>query len=156
MAIKTQGTRLYAIDPADDSLITVGKVTVIDGIDSSREQIEITDLDSLTDREYLSGLGAPGQASFTLNINPANPEHIRLYELKQSGETLKWCIGWSDGTAAPTVAVGGGSFTLPTTRSWLTFEGYLTSFPFSFALNAVVSTQVGIQISGAQTLTPKV
>lgn len=49
-----------------------------------------------------------------------------------------------------------GDFILPTGRSWLTFQGYLSSFPVTFALNAVVTSNVGIQISGSQVLIPKV
>jgi hypothetical protein len=65
----------------------------------------------------------------------------------------------SDGTAAPTVHVdsaGDGEFVLPTTRSWITFQGFMNSFPFTFALDAPVQSTVGIQVSGDPTLTVKV
>ncbi|WP_422126135.1 phage tail tube protein [Vibrio anguillarum] len=37
----------------------------------------------------------------------------------------------------------------------MTFEGFMNSYPFSFALNAVVSSTVGIQVSGDPVLVPK-
>lgn len=153
MSIKTQGTKMFTIDPADGSVLVVGCVTNIDGIDSTIEQIEDTCLES-PERTYKAGLGTPGAATFAINFDPADASHVRLYELKQAGTSLPWAIGWSDGTADPT-ADSAGEFVLPATRSWLTFEGFMNSFPFTFALNAVVASTVGIQISGAQTLTPK-
>jgi len=157
MAIKTQGTNLYTIDPDDGTLITVGCVTSIDGIDTSIDQIETTCLGDSA-RSYLAGLASPGAASFGINIDPSDESHVRLHQLKVAGEVLNWALGWSDGTAAPTVATnsdGSYEFTLPATRSWLDFEGFMNSFPFSFAQNAVVQSSVGIQISGEPVLVPK-
>lgn len=161
-AVRTQGTDLFTIDPETGEVLDVGCVTSIDGIDATRDQIETTCLNS-SDREYEAGLGTPGTATFGLNVDPSNPVHVRLYELKQAGVTLPWAIGWGDGprqpdgtiNLPPTGVDSDGDFILPTGRSWLTFQGYLSSFPFSFALNAVVTSSVGIQISGSQVLIPK-
>lgn len=159
--VKTQGTDLFGIDPETEQLLVVGCVTAIDGIDSARDQIETTCLNS-GDREYEAGLGTPGAASFTINMDPRDPAHERLYQLKQLGLTMRWAIGWGDGPRQvdgtidlpPTVDTS-GDFELPTARSWLLFQGYLSSFPFSFALNSVVTSNVGIQISGSQALVKK-
>ena len=153
MAIKTQGTYLYAVDPADDSVIDVACITSIDGIDTTNEQIETTCLQASA-REYLAGLATPGQASFGLNFDPSEATHIRMHELKVAGTTLKWAIGFSDGTAAATADTA-GNFQADTTRSWIHFDGFMTSFPFSFAQNAVVQGTVNIQISGEPVLTAK-
>lgn len=163
MAVRTQGTDLFAIDPRDDSLINVGCVTAIDGIDSTIDQVETTCLNS-ADRTYIAGLGTPGNGTFTIQTDPSVPEHVQLYELKQLGLTLQWALGWGDGPRQPDGTINlppsgvdtDGDFILPTGRSWLRFEGYLSSFAFSFALNSVVTSNVGIQISGTQTLIPKV
>lgn len=146
MSIETQGTRLYTIDPATEEVISVGCVTSIDGIDSSIEQIETTCLDDLA-RTYVSGLATPGAASFGVNFDPSDATHTRLHELKTAGTTLVWPVGFSDGTAAPTVD-SGGTFDLPTSRSWIRFDGFMNSFPFSFEQNSVVQSTIGIQISG--------
>lgn len=162
MTVKTQGTDLFYIDPDSEEIVNVGCVTAIDGLDSSIEQIEITCLNS-AEREYTSGMGAPGTGTFTINMDPTNSVHARLYELKQAGVTLKWALGWGDGPREPDGTIDeppsgvdtNGDFILPDTRSWLTFSGYMSSFPMSFTLNSVVTSQIGIQISGRLVLTPK-
>lgn len=153
MAKKTQGTKLWTIDPDDESLIEVGCVTSIDGIDTTNEQIETTCL-SDSARTYLAGLATPGQATFGINVDPSDSSHVRLHQLKTRGDTLVWAIGWSDGSVAPTVD-SGGTFDLGATRSWLRFNGFMTSYPFSFAQNSVVQSTVGIQISGEPQLIAK-
>lgn len=158
MARKTQGTVLYVIDPADDSVLVVGCVTSIDGIDTPIDQIETTCL-SDSARTYEAGLATPGTATFGINFDPADESHVRLHQLKIAGTSLVWAIGFSDGTAPPTVHVtsnGDGEFVLPTSRSWIDFAGFMNSYPFSFAPNSVVQSNVGIQVSGEPTVTPKV
>ena len=71
-------------------------------------------------------------------------------------------------TSAPAIAFGGPGtgasakvnwpdpgFTLPTTRTWFTFQGYVSDFPFDFAGNTVVSTVAAIQRSGGSAWVPK-
>lgn len=71
-------------------------------------------------------------------------------------------------TSAPTIAFGGPGtgasakvnwpdpgFTLPATRTWFTFQGFVSDFQFDFAGNAVVSTNVAIQRSGGSAWVPK-
>ncbi|MEB0008623.1 phage tail tube protein [Pseudomonas sp. RTB3] len=164
--MKTQGTDLYAIDPADHTLINVGCFTSLEGIDTTIAQIETTCMNSKA-RTYEAGLAEPGSASFGINVDTANPAHIRLHQLKKSGTTLQWAVGLSDGLDAegngipPTIEATAGAdgmrdFVLPTTRSWITFEGYMNSFPFTFGLNEVIKSSVGIQVSGDPELIPKV
>lgn len=152
MAIKTQGTRLWVIDPADDSVLQVGCITSLDGIDTTNEQIETTCLSDLA-RTYQAGLSTPGTASFGINTDGADASHVRMHELKVAGTTLLWAVGWSDGSAAPTVD-SGGTFDLGTSRTWLRFEGFMTNYPFSFAQNSVVQSDISIQISGEPQFIP--
>lgn len=153
--MKTQGTDLYAIDPADDSILTVGCVTSIDGIDTTLDQIEITCLGD-TARSYEAGLATPGTATFGINFDPQDPSHIRLHQLKVSGVTLRWAIGFAEAPGvAPTVDTA-GDFELPDSRTWLTFSGFMNAFPFSFQQNSVVQSNIGIQISGDPVLVPAV
>ena len=150
MAIKTQGTMLYTIDPDDGSVLEVGCVTSISGIDTTVEQVETTCLDASA-RTYMAGLATPGSASFGVNFDTSDSSHVRLHQLKVSGESLQWAVGFSDGTADPTVitnSAGEYEFVLPTTRSWIEFEGFMNSFPFEFAQTSVVQSTVGIQVSG--------
>lgn len=150
--MKTAGTELYFLDPDDCSVVQVGCPTSLSGLDSIVEQIETTCLES-TARTYEAGLATPGTASFTLSLDPQDPSHIRLLELKKAGATLQWAVGWSDGTGIdPTGALESGGddceFTLPTTRTWVTFEGFVNSFAFDWSLNAVVQGTLGVQVSG--------
>lgn len=158
MASKTQGVVLYTIDPQDDSVLVVGCVTSIDGIDTTVEQVEVTCLADSA-RQYIAGLATPGAATFGINFDPADESHVRLHQLKVAGTTLQWAVGFSDGSAPPTVHVdsaGDGEFVLPTSRSWINFEGFMNSYPFSAQPNSVWQSNVGIQVSGEPVVSPKV
>lgn len=157
MPLTSQGTDLFAIDPATGTLLDVGCITSLDGIDTAIDQIETTCLND-TSRTYEAGLSTPGAATFGLQFEPGNPSHLRLHQLKTAGTTLHWVIGFSDGTVNPTVGTdssGDDEFILPANRSWLTFDGYMNSFPFTFGLNTMVTSTVGIQVSGEPVLIPK-
>ena len=156
MALHTKGTELFVIDPANGNVIDVGCVTAINGIDTTVEQIETTCLASLA-RTYQAGLATPGTANFTINSDPQDSSHIRLHQLKVAGADLKWAVGWGDGVAPPTQTTGTGGayeFNLPDSRSWIEFDGFMNSFPFDFGLNAMVTSNVGIQVSGEPVWTP--
>lgn len=148
MSMKTQGTMLYFIDPDTLEPVKVGCPTNITGLSVPRDQIEVTCLDSDA-REYVAGMGTPGTATFTLNFDVQDESHVRLNELYGLGTTLDWAIGLSDGTAPPTGDTDSAGFVFPTTRSWIAFEGFINDFPFDFALNSVVTSNLGIQVSGA-------
>lgn len=149
--MKTQGTDLYTIDPDTGQLITVGCPTSIDGIDTSIDQLETTCLNSSA-RTYEAGLATPGTASFGINVDPKDASHLRLHQLKIAGTTLPWAVGWSESPGTPptihTNSAGEYEFVTNGARSWILFDGFMNSFPFSFGLNAQVTSTVGIQVSG--------
>lgn len=157
MAKITQGTQIYFIDTDSNETVTpVTGVTSFNPGGNPADQIETTALESTT-RSYVAGLRTPGQASLTINADPTDASHITLFGHTQADPqpVLKWAIGWSDGTAAPTVN-SAGEWVLPSTRTWITFEGYISDFPFDFSQNTVVTSSVSIQRSGAATFTAKV
>jgi hypothetical protein len=156
MSILTQGTQVYAIDPDSRDLITVECATAFNPGGNPADQLEDTCLENF-ERTYKPGLRTPGQATLSINADPANASHLRLYELSTDNPppTVKWAIGWSDGTAPPTVD-SNGNFNLPTTRTWFTFEGYVSDFPFDFQLNSIVASDITIQRSGASSWVKKV
>lgn len=151
MAKLTQGTKLYWIKGGT----TVQEVaaTNINGISAQRDSIETTDL-TMNAKTFLPGLMSPGSAQFSIQFDPSNTVHKDLHAAYVAGETLKWALGMSDGTAPPTVTTG--AFTLPTTRSFLTFDGFIQDVTFDFSLNSIVTSQVSIQVSGMPVLTVKV
>ncbi|MEX5450922.1 phage tail tube protein [Stutzerimonas stutzeri] len=155
MSILSQGTQVYFKDPEDGSIVAVECVTAFNPGGAPADQIEDTCLESNV-RTYKRGLRTPGQASLTINADPRNASHIRLHELSEDDtiETIDWFVGWSDGTDAPTVA--GDTVTLPTTRTWFTFQGYVSDFPMDFASNSVVTTAATIQRSGGSAWIKKV
>lgn len=152
MSAKTQGSDLYLVDPEDNTLIEVGCVTSIDGIDTAVEQVETTCLQDSA-RSYIAGLATPGAATFGINTDTSDASHVRLHQLKVEGASLQWAIGWSEADTPPTVD-SNGHFVTPADRSWILFEGFMNSYPFSFQQNSVVQSTVGIQISGEPVLIP--
>lgn len=160
MSVLTQGTQIYFIDPEFDSngagVREVECATTFTPGGNPADQIEDTCL-SATTRSYKPGLRTPGQATMGLNADPENVSHVRLHELSETdpAPTLKWAVGWADGTDVPTLD-SNGDFELPTTRTWFVFEGYVSDFPFDFAANTVVTTQATIQRSGGSAWVRKV
>ena len=164
MSVKTQGTVFFALDPITGELLDIGCVTAIDGIDTTIEQIETTCLNALV-RTYEAGLATPGTATFTIYTDPQDPNHVRLHQIKVAGKTLHWAVGFRQTVNGepvvpgdiPTVeqdSSGDYVFVLPETRAWIAFEGYMSAFPFSFAQNSVVQSNVSIQVSGEPQLIP--
>lgn len=154
MSVLTQGTQVYALvpsvaDPLTMEVIEIECATAFTPGGNPADQIEDTCL-SATVRSYLRGLRTPGQAALTLNADPRNASHIRLHQLSEddSIENVAWAVGWSDGKEAPTINTEGDDFELPATRTWFTFMGYVSDFPFDFAANTVVTTAATIQRSG--------
>lgn len=155
MSKLTQGTQVYFIDPDTLEVVSIDCATSFNPGGNPADQIEDTCLESEV-RTYKKGLRTPGAASLTINADPEKESHTRLHELSEddADRNVKFAVGWSDGTAAPT-ADSDGDWVLPSTRTWFTFDGYVADFPFDFAANSVVTTSVSIQRSGGSTWTPK-
>ena len=155
--MRTAGVTLWFLDPGDScAAVQVGCPTSISGLDSTIDQLETTCLDSLA-RTYEAGLATPGTASFTLSLNPQDESHVRLLELKKAGTSLTWAIGFPESQDDPTGTTdsdGDCAFNLPTTRSWVTFDGFVNSYAFDFSLNALITATVGVQVSGDPDLIP--
>jgi len=153
MSLDTQGTKLYFIDPDTFALTTVGCPTGITGFSAPRDEREVTCLEDLA-RSYEAGMITPGTISVALNFDPADASHVRLHELYNAGTSFDWGIGLSDGTSDPTVD-SDNEFDFPTDRSFLEFNGYISDFPFEFALAANVVSTMAIKMSGAPVLAEK-
>ncbi len=113
MSILTQGTQVYMLvhpsaGAAGNTVMEVECATAFNPGGSPKEQIEDTCLSS-RERTYKPGLRTPGQATLNINADPANVSHVALHQLSElDGDTnMKWVVGFSDGTVAPTVALAG-------------------------------------------------
>ena len=157
MAIKTQGTHVYIIDSGavgGAAVLNIQCAISVEGIGGGRDQIDITCLED-QGRSFEAGLISPSTVTLNLNFDPKNASHVRLHELYEAGTKFDMAIGFSDGTAAPTVDED-GLFDLPTSRSFITTsDTYVADFPLSFAQNAVVTSGVTLQLSGLKTIFPK-
>lgn len=169
MAILSQGSQVFALAPSEADpevleVLTVSCATAFTPGGNPADQIETTCLED-SDRQYLPGLRTPASATLTVNFDPSEPSHVRLFELAQMNPppTLQWALGWSDGprdalgenTSLPTLNTAGDDFELPDDRTWFLFDGYLSDVPFDFASNTVVTSAATIQRTGPGVLVPK-
>lgn len=152
MAVLTQGTQLYVLAPDNSNgfeVLEVGCPTAFNPGDETADDIDVTCLNERDVRQQMAGLTTPGEATLSINTDPSNASHVRLYEIKANKEVLKWAVGWSDGKSDPDVDSSGEDFDLPDDRTWLVFEGTLATFPFNFETNSVVQSDMTIKRSGA-------
>lgn len=156
MSTRTQGTQLYFIDPDDGSVIEVPCTTGITGVGATRAVFTapacLDDLTGTTNKQ--PGELTPGALSFGLNLDSSVPAHLRINELLLSGDVVGFAIGWSDGTADPTTD-SIPDFTFPSTRTWSSFEGFFSGVPVDFAVNSVVTTNVGVEMTTAPVIVAK-
>lgn len=151
-SLKTQGTHLFFIE--DGAVIKMHCPTGITGVTSgARTQIDDTCLDEEDDMTFVGGLGNPGTVSVPFILDPQQESHQALFDLKETGERVKWLIGFSDGVEPPTV--NDGEFVLPTDRSTLEFTAYVSDLDIDISTNEIVRGTLTLQRSGSYTLTPK-
>lgn len=152
-AVKTQGTEIFFIDTVSSSTAALVKLscpTGVTGLGGAADQIDTTCLEA-TERTYLRGLATPGQVSVPFNFDPEQTSHQILFDLKEDGSVLDWCIALSDGTADPTLV--SGAFSGPASRTNAKFEAYVADVNIDIATNEVVRGTLTLQRSGAVTWT---
>lgn len=155
--LKTQGTALYFVKPGTPTGTEV-KVTCptgISGLGGAADQIDTTCLDDTDDRQYVRGLGNPGQVTVPFVLKAGDASHADLIALKAAGTSVEWMVCMSDATTTPTVTVSTNSFTALTTRSNIEFTGYIADLTLDGATNEVWRGTMTIQRSGAWTITWK-
>jgi hypothetical protein len=147
MSMKVQGTTLFFVDPDTDDIVEVDCITSFNGLTASRDQTDVTCMQD-EGRSFEPGLLNPGNANFGILFDSSKASHVRLHALYVAGTKLEWALAGSDGTAPPTSVDSGGDFVLPTTRTFWTFNGYLSDYPFDFAIGGRVASTIAIQLSG--------
>ena len=147
MSMKTTGTQLYYVDPYDN---TVNEVDCPDSASitgGDRNIIEVFCLAS-DDPETHSGRKNTTQANFMINYDSRKESHIRLKELFDSGERFSWAFGLSDALDVPPTADSDGEVIPAASRSWITFEAFVSSYPWDANANAVYTANLSLSISG--------
>jgi hypothetical protein len=148
--IQTQGTELYFIDTLSSSVAAIVKLecpTGITGLGGAVDQIEVTCLDTTDDKEYRSGLGNPGTVSVPFNFIPSASSHQVLFDLKNASTITDWMIGFSDGTADPTLN-SNDAFVAPALRTCAEFTAYVSDVNIDVATNEIVRGTLTLQRSG--------
>jgi len=160
--VKTQGTHIFFIETTvstDPTLYKMACPTGASGLGGAADQIESTCLDALVDREYVKGLGNPGQVTIPFNFLTTGefaPSHQLLFDLKDGGKTMPWMICLSEGTAAPTMEIDTdadavGTFVAPAGRTSLGFDAYISDINIDIATNEIVRGTLTLQRSGVVT-----
>lgn len=157
--ILTKGTQLYILDPRT---VPFGEVITklecpksITGLGLTTPQIDTTCLDSDA-MEFVPGMSSPGAATVGLDFDTAKASHMLIEDLNKNQVVAQFAIGLADGVnIAPTGVDSQGDFILPTTRTWIVFEGYIADLPLDFAINSTVQSNFTIQQSGRREIIPK-
>lgn len=134
MAKSTKGTQL-SLGASTTAYTAVYEVIDLAPGDLTRERIDVTSLGSTNDqRSYIGGFIELGEATFTVNYDPANATHsgstLGLAGLMVSGSTVYWKI------------VPGGS-----TGDPITFQGYIASFTPNFSVGEQATADVSVQLT---------
>lgn len=146
MSQTSQGTQLFFVDPLTNHLKEVSCPTAITIPAAAKEQLDITCLGD-TARKYKAGLGNPSTVSFSVFFDTSETSHVLLEDLLLSGESTHFVVALSDGTAIPTLD-SSGDITFPTTRSFYSFEGYISDGPIDIQIASENTVQFSIQMSG--------
>lgn len=128
-----QGTRLYYSSSASPSVFTeVSCPTNINESGIQRNEIDVTCL-SDSAKQFAPGLPDYGNVSFEINWNPDTASHAALFGLIESGDVREWKITFND--TAPATAVH--------------FDGYISSWQRTTAVDSVVKVTVTVRVTGA-------
>ena len=143
--VLTQGTQVW-IEHGDSAAPTLTKMNCITSIslgDDSVSDIDDTCLEETDTKTSQPGLNTPGDGEIVIKTDPLNASHMKLLQLAESREPVKVYIGWSDGTAAPTLKAT--VVTLPTTRTFTTFNAILRVSSPTFEPDSLVEHKVAMK-----------
>ncbi|MFL9902182.1 phage tail tube protein [Paraburkholderia fungorum] len=111
----------------------ITNLTDVSGFTQAANVIDVTDLDSVAKEKRL-GLQDWGQLTLALNIDLKQASHSALLAAKKAGSLLNFRMTLSDSSA-------------------IVFNAYVSSFPISSKVDAVVSGSVSLEVSGDITVT---
>lgn len=148
--LKTQGTEIYILDATNSGseVEKIGQITGFSGVGGQAGEIDVTDMDS-TAREFVAGLKDNGTVTINVNWDPTDASHVTLDSLV-GGANKRFVIGGSEDSTDPSYT---STFTIPTTRTTLDFNGSVLSFQKDAETDNVWRGTLTIRVSGAITIT---
>lgn len=136
-ALESQGIALY-IDLGDVSPTSWTQIPDVKNVNfrtGSASVIDVTDLSSLA-KEKRMGLADEGQCTFTLMFRPKNTAHAELVAAKADRQSRDFRVVLTD---------------TPTPTEYF-FTGFVLSVPLSANVDAVIESNVTIEITGPVTV----
>ncbi|MBT2771313.1 hypothetical protein J7J47_03595 [Halomonas sp. ISL-60] len=146
--LRTTGTTLHVHDVDADEIHNV-KSSAISGVGGSRATSNIQNLqdESVT---VIPGAITPTAASFTIYLDTGSVEQKALYQLYKTAKVVDFYVGLTDDPDLENVPTLAGSvLTLPESRSFAKFSGFITDFPLEFAVDSVVECSITVQMESA-------
>lgn len=136
MPMLPQGTQLYVLAPKDAGAAEVIKIScalTVDTGEDERAEHEDTCLEEMESTSTFPGLITPGDSTFTVRIDPADPSHVKLWALFKARTRVLWAMGWGDGVDVdPTApAAANEDWELPLNRTWSTWRGHISGMNFT-------------------------
>jgi len=116
-----------------ESFTTIGDVISIAGPNISKDEIEVTALDSAS-KEFIAALDDPGELTLELNWNPQDSEHVNLRSDAEGTTQRNYQIVWND-----------------VSSTQVDFTGEVMEFSINTEANDAVKASVRIKISGSLT-----
>ncbi|AOY88653.1 phage tail protein [Marinobacter salinus] len=123
----TQGTHVYFLDETGGApaIVQVMKATAFNPGGDPAGELDDTSLES-DEMEYIAGMRNPGNATLGIRPDPEQASHMAMWDLSRMdpSPSVKWAVGWSDGTVKPrfgqqvgsvSVGAGGTGYTAGTT-----------------------------------------
>lgn len=147
--IRTQGTEIYYVS-GPTAVTKIPNVISFGDYGKQASPIATTNLDS-TAAEFISGLPDNGEVTLTMNFIANDLSHQYLQAQAGTATRVEFCIGYSDGTVAPTAAASAIVQPLASARTSEKFLAAITSARKSVNTANVLSMVVTLKISGAIT-----
>lgn len=129
--LKSNGTVIFGL--IADAIVRFKCFRAVDLGNDTVSKVDISCLDEDT-KTYMAGSVDPAEGSLTIQLDDENITHAQLLSLAESNENILWYMRApvaksADETIVPTVTGTGDDavVTLPTTATWVSFSGYLTS-----------------------------
>lgn len=130
--IKVQKSQLYYHEEGATAVESVQCAKELELGTDTEEDIDVTCLDDEEDN-FDPGKKTPGEGSLSIDLDDENASHLKLIALSKTNPRKKvtWYLGSSNSDDAPTVS--GNVVTLPPSRTWWVWQGYLKLAEKTFA-----------------------